>query len=360
MNPSQARTQVRVTLERDGFALDVDVGWDERVAVLFGPSGSGKSTLFDVLLGLAPQANARVRLAGEWLEDHQRSIRLPVEQRGLGWVPQDPTLFPHLSVADNIAFASGRGNARDAESTRAIDALEIGPLLGRNVAALSGGERQRVAIARALAAQPRALLLDEPLAALDVQLRARVLGYLLRVRDEWDIPILYITHDPDEALLIGDVTIVLDGGRVVASGPPREVMWSRAVLPLSESLGLENVIEARAVSGDAPVREVETAAGLRLTLPETVAPGERLRIGLRAQDILLARERPGRISARNAIRAQVVRCVVSEDGDAHVHLDAGEPLVAKITEAAIDGLGLEPGVEVYAIVKAQALRRLTL
>jgi molybdate transport system ATP-binding protein len=215
-----------------------------------------------------------------------------------------------------------------------------------------------VAIARALAAGPRALLLDEPLAALDWPLRARVLPYLLRVRDELDIPIVYITHDPDEAMLVGDIVVVLDRGRVVACGPPREVLWSQAVLPVSEALGLENTIDGRVVENSGAGSTVETRAGLRLVIPVTLPAGESVRLGLRAEDVLLSRDPPGRISARNAFQATVSACEVSGD-DARIHLDAGERLVAKVTPAAVDALELRPGVEVYAIIKAQALRLLT-
>jgi len=195
------------------------------------------------------------------------------------------------------------------------------------------------------------------LAALDRPLRARVLRHLLRVRDELDVPILYITHDPDEAMLVGDIVVVLDSGRVVAQGPPREVLWSHAVLPLSEALGLENTLDAHVIGSEATGNVVETAAGLRLAIPGSLPVGDRVRLGLRAEDVLLSRDAPGRISARNAIVSTVTACQL--DGpDARVHLDAGEPIVAKVTAAAAAALELEPGVEVYAVIKAQALRRL--
>ncbi|MDH3521292.1 MAG: ATP-binding cassette domain-containing protein, partial [Myxococcales bacterium] len=236
---SECATRIAARVARGDFALDVDVGWDARVVVVFGPSGSGKSTLFEVVLGLHAAHRPTVRLGGVWLDDPARGLRTPIESRALGWVPQDPTLFPHLSVERNLRFGLGRAAGRgESMLARAVEVLEIEALRGRCVDALSGGERQRVAIARALASGPRALLMDEPLASLDVPLRARVLPYLLRVRDALDLPILYITHDPDEALLVGEVVVVLDGGRVVATGDPAEVLWSRAVLPLSESLGL--------------------------------------------------------------------------------------------------------------------------
>jgi molybdate transport system ATP-binding protein len=356
---SDATNHVAVRLERPGFTLDVDVAWDERVAVLFGPSGSGKSTLLEVVLGLHPRADARVRIGGHTL-DAPDSARLPIERRGLGWVPQESALFPHLSVEQNVAFGSSRaGSDGPRLLSRALEVLELEALRGRRTGDLSGGERQRVAIARALASGPRALLLDEPLASLDLPLRARVLPYLLRVRDELELPLLYITHDPDEALLVGEVAIVLDGGRVVAQGPAREVLWSRAVLPLSETLGLENVLEARVVEQRGAELRVRTLGGLVLSLPAPaeVPPDTELRLGLRAQDILLAVEPPGRISARNVIPAAVRRVEPADDG-VIVRLDAGDELIAKLTASAATELGLVPGMRVHLVIKAQAIRRL--
>jgi molybdate transport system ATP-binding protein len=326
----------------------------ERVVVIFGPSGSGKSTLFEAVLGLVPGACRRVRLGGVWLDDGESGLRLPVERRGLGWVPQEPTLFPHRTVGDNLRFGAERAAGdREERIARAVEVLELGPLLDRPVDRLSGGERQRVAIGRALASGPRALLLDEPLASLDVALRARVLPYLLRVRDELSLPILHITHDPDEALLMGERVVV----RAVASGPPRDVLWSRAVLPLAEALGVENVFDARGVEGGQGQATVQTAAGLRLVIPAALDPGARVSLGIRAEDVLLSADPPGRVSARNVLDARVVACE-THDGDALVHLDVGDPLIAKITTAAADKLSLRPGARVFALIKAQAIRRL--
>jgi molybdate transport system ATP-binding protein len=355
---SAGATRIRARLRRSGFALDVDAGWSERVAVLFGPSGSGKTLLLETVLGLHRDARAEVELAGEVLEDPARGVRVPVHERRLGWVPQESALFPNLSVEGNLRLALGRAGP-DAERVlrRAVEVLEIGGLLGRPVRGLSGGERQRVALARALASGPRALLLDEPLASLDLPLRARVLPYLLRVRDELGLPMLYITHDPDEALVLGEVAVVLDAGRVVAVGAPREVLWSRAVLPLSEVLGLENVIEARALSSRDGAAEVESAAGLRLVVRGRLEPGERVRLGLRAEELLLAVGEPGRLSARNVFPARIVR-LEPREGDVLVHLDAGETLVARITGSAARSLGLAEGAPVHVVVKAQAIRRL--
>jgi len=354
---SERASRIHCRIDRPDFSLDIDIGWDERVAVVFGPSGAGKSTLFEIVLGLERCANAHVRIGGATFDDPDAGLHLPTEHRDLGWVPQFPTLFPHLNVAENLDFGRTRAAGRDpAARGRAIEVLEIGGLLDRTVDQLSGGEAQRVAIARALASGPRALLLDEPLAALDLPLRARVLPYLMRVRDQLDLPILYITHDPDEAQLIGEIVVVLDGGRVAATGAPRDVLWSRAVLPLSEALGIENVFEG-GVRREHGSPSFVSNAGLRLVLPASLDSDARVRIGLRAEDVVLAADRPGKISARNVLESRVVACD-DRDGDVYVTLDAGEKLVAKVTTAAAAQLALAPGSTVYAIVKAQALRRL--
>jgi molybdate transport system ATP-binding protein len=349
---------VRVQLERGAFRLDADLAWEERVAVVFGPSGSGKSTLFEVLLGLHPRAAHFVRVGGLLLDDAEKKLHRPPERRGLGWVPQDALLLPHLRVRENLRLGAARGGGEGAGALeRVIEVLEIGELLDRRPTELSGGEQQRVAIARAVASGPRALLLDEPLASLDVGLRARALRLLLRLRDELELAILYVTHDPDEALLVGERVIVLDGGSVVATGPPREALWSRAVLPLAERLGIENTYEARVVELSPGTCVAETTRGLRLVLPFSVALGESICVGVRAEDVLLSADPPGRISARNVISARVDRCEAS-GADALVHLDAREPLVAKITTGAAASLGLAPGARVFAVVKAQAIRRI--
>jgi molybdate transport system ATP-binding protein len=348
-----------VHLERRGFSLDVDAAWDERVAVLFGPSGSGKTTLLEAVLGLHRPAHARICLDGSWLDDADRGLRVAAERRGLGWVPQDPTLFPHLSVEQNLRFGLGRAGTDGAGCLeRAVEVLEIAGLRARRVDRLSGGERARVAIARALASGPRALVMDEPLAALDLPLRARVLPYLLRVRDELDLPILYVTHDPDEAQLVGEVVVVLDGGRVVATGPPRETLWSRAVLPLSEALGMENVLVAQVVDAAEDRSSAATTSGLRLVIPAALTLGERVCLGIRAEDVLLAADAPGRISARNVIEARVAACE-GHGGDVLVTLDAGDRLVAKVTRGAAAQLELRPGARVFAVIKAQAIRKLS-
>jgi molybdate transport system ATP-binding protein len=348
---------LEVEFARTGFRLDFRLEWDASSLVLFGPSGSGKTTLLRVALGLEPQARLRLKLAGNWLEDADRGLRVPVHERRLGWVPQSPTLFPDRSVLQNIRFGARQPQA-EVDIARAVDVLELGGRLNARVSELSGGERQRVALARAIASRPRALLMDEPLASLDLGLRGRVLPYLLRVRQELGLPLIHITHDPDEAMLLGDEIAVLNQGRLVAHGEPRETLWSQAVLPLTTQLGVENLIEVEAMDGEGPSPRVRTRDGLELQTPWPVNPGERLRLGVRAEDILIGLDRPGRLSARNVLTGRVDRIAESPDHRL-VYVDvAGLCLVAKLTEGAVRELELEAGTAVYLIIKSQALRRI--
>jgi molybdate transport system ATP-binding protein len=360
---TEPESLVEVELHRKKFRLALRLAWRSESLVLFGASGSGKTTLLRILLGLEPDARAKVCLAGRWLDDPDRGLRTPVHLRHLGWVPQSPTLFPDRNVARNIRFGTKRNKAGEWLS-QVIEVLELRGLLDRSVAELSGGERQRVALARAIARRPQALLLDEPLASLDIGLRARILPYLLRVRDELGLPLVYITHDPDEAILLGDEIAVLDRGHLIAQGTPRETLWSQSVEPLANRFGVENVVEvsstmsaANGPDSDRSTR-VRTRNGLELETPWPLPPGESLSLGIRAEDILIALDPPGRISARNRCPGQVARIDVQSD-HVLVHVDlGGDRLIAKVTAGAVGELSLTPGMPVTLIIKSQALRRI--
>jgi molybdate transport system ATP-binding protein len=361
----EKRSIIDVAFDRGSFHLEVQIETDADSLVLFGPSGSGKTTLLRVLLGFERAAQARVCLAGHWLENSTLRHRIPPHARRLGWVPQTPMLFPDRSVLENIRFGSRTSHSRadndqaiEHAIDHAIDVLELEPHLTAHPNELSGGEQQRVALARAIASRPQALLMDEPLASLDLTLRGRVLPYLLRIREELEVPLVHITHDPDEAILLGDEIAVLDRGRLVARGEPRETLWSRAVLPLTTQLGVENLLE---VENAEPLRSstrVRTAAGLELETPWPVGGAERLRLGVRAEDILIGLDRPGRLSARNVYRGRIEH-IEAVDNDRLLHVDAeGERWVAKLTEGAVRELALDVGTDVYLIIKSQALRRI--
>lgn len=191
-----------VVLPLAHFDLDVSIEFSARTTALYGPSGSGKTSLLEVIAGLRAPIRGDVEIHGQLVNG------MPPRKRRVGYVPQDDALFPHLSVRQNIAYGGTIENA-------VIRVLEIDHLLDRDVKRLSGGERKRVALARALLAKPQVLLLDEPLAGVDAELRARVLEYLVRVRDEFPIPMIYVTHDAAEAEVICEEMVVLERGRVV-------------------------------------------------------------------------------------------------------------------------------------------------
>ena len=212
---------LRLALARFTLAVDVELGG--RVAGIFGPSGAGKTTLLELIAGLRKPAEGTLRLGGRTLTDRATHFALPPEKRRIGYVPQDGALFPHLSVRRNLLYGERRGEgAFQLDEIAAV--LEIAPLLERGIGGLSGGERQRVALGRALLAAPELLLLDEPFAGVDRPLRGRIFPVLTRIRDELKVPMLYVSHEPEEILALCDEALRLDEGRVIAHGAAAEVL----------------------------------------------------------------------------------------------------------------------------------------
>ncbi|HTX65680.1 MAG TPA: ATP-binding cassette domain-containing protein [Opitutaceae bacterium] len=210
-------------LPLSAFALEVDARLEARITGVFGASGAGKTSLLEVIAGLRRPAAGRVALDGRVLLDAGRRFALAPERRRIGYVPQDDALFPHLNVRQNLCYshAAGRpGHPPAITYARVVEVLNLGDLAERRVSSLSGGERQRVAFGRAVLASPRLLLLDEPLDGLDAELQQRVIPYLLTIRDEFGIPMLYVSHNADEIVALCDDVVLLDRGRCTHRGPP--------------------------------------------------------------------------------------------------------------------------------------------
>jgi molybdate transport system ATP-binding protein len=207
----------RISLPLAEFPLSVDVDIENQVTAVFGPSGAGKTSLLDLIAGLRHPKSAFIQLGERVLTDTSARVRVPTRHRQIGYVPQDLALFPHLSVEQNLLYgAKGIRTPGTAFSYEHVtQVLEIQPLTGRRVTNLSGGEKQRVALARALLASPQLLLLDEPLASLDTVLKSKIIPYLARIRDEFHIPMLYVTHDWDEVRTLCTEALIMERGEIV-------------------------------------------------------------------------------------------------------------------------------------------------
>lgn len=352
--------RARFRLDRGGFMLDVDLALPGRgVSALFGPSGSGKTTCLRAIAGLERAPGGYVALGDEVWQDEARGQFVPTHRRALGYVFQEASLFPHLSVRGNLEFGLKRVAAADRrfELGPVAAMLGIGALLERKPASLSGGERQRVAIARALLSSPRLLLMDEPLAALDLKRKQEILPYLERMHDELSIPIIYVSHAPDEVARLADHLVLLDAGRVVASGPLTETL-ARADLPpvFADDTGV--VLETVLAGHEADELSRLAFEGGSLFVGRRGEPvGSRLRCRIHARDVSIALERPQRSSIVNLLPA-VVTATAGTDTPGHVLVQmrmGGTPLLARISERSRRELDIRPGVQVWAQVKAVAL-----
>jgi len=353
----------RFHVDWPGFKLDLDEQLPARgVTALFGHSGSGKTTLLRCIAGLEHTARGRLSFNGEVWQDE--NIWVPTHRRPIGYVFQEASLFPHLHVLGNLRYGQRRSpKPTDRGETRfslehAIELLGIGPLLERKPGSLSGGERQRVAIARALAVNPRLLLMDEPLAALDLKRKQEILPYLERLHDELQIPVFYVSHAPDEVARLADHLVVMDAGRVLASGPLNETL-SRLDLPirLGEEAGV--VLDGQVAERDERwhLLRVE-CCGAALWVRDTGAQiGDHVRVRILARDVSITRQPNTDSSILNTLPARVVS--LADEGHpalALVKLDtAGSAILARVTRRSAAQLGLEPQRAVSIQIKAVAL-----
>ena len=338
------------------------------ITAVMGASGSGKSTLLRALAGLDTAARGRVQLGGTVLQDAASGVRLPPHRRGIGYVFQDARLFAHRSVTGNLryALARARPGADAPDFDEVVAALDLAPLLGRRVGGLSGGERQRVAIARALLANPRLLLLDEPLAALDLKRKAELLPYIRHLPGRFGIPLIYVSHAVEEVAQLADEVLILTAGRVVARGEVDAVLEQPQAEAVSGHFEAGVLLYAR-VLGQAPdyaLTEVDVA-GQRLSLPHIeAAPGAQVRLRVRARDVAIALQRVEGVSIRNQLQATVLR-IDAEPASAYAELllalgisgASGPHLRARITREAVAVLGLVVGQPVWALVKGVSFDR---
>jgi molybdate transport system ATP-binding protein len=329
--------RLQIDLARNSFNLKVDVRLPAQgISVMYGPSGSGKTTLLRCVAGLEAQAHGLVQVGSDVWQDDGAGIHTPTFQRPLGFVFQEASLFAHLDVAANLAYGLKRSDARHKESVlqEAVDLLGIGDLLKRRTDQLSGGERQRVAIARALATQPKLLLLDEPLAALDIARKQDILPWLEKLRDELKIPMLYVTHALDEVVRLADTLVVMEAGQIRQVGSVTEVLSN---------------IELPVVTGDSHSALWIRDTGLQV--------GESVRLRVLARDVSVTLKEAQRTSIQNHL-ACVVEAIHPDTHPSQLllRLRCGEVLLlARITARGAHDLGLQVGMPAWAQVKSVAL-----
>jgi molybdate transport system ATP-binding protein len=347
------------------FELDVHFRTGRGLTALFGRSGSGKTSIVNAIAGLLRPERGRIVVDGSVLVDTERGVRTPAHRRRVGYVFQEGRLFPHLSVRQNLLF--GRWFAADSASSSRLDdvveLLGIGPLLDRRPGRLSGGEKQRVAIGRALLARPLLLLMDEPLASLDMRRKDEILPYLERLRDHSSVPIVYVSHSVAEVTRLATTIVLISDGQVRAVGPVQDVMGRADLYPLAGRFEAGAVLAVRIAAHDARWRLTDLIGAFgKLVVTRLDAPvGTALRVRIRARDVILAVAPPTGISALNVLAAQVEKLVPIEDDVLDVQLRVGgERLLARVTRRSGEQLGLQPGREVFAVIKTVAIDRRTL
>jgi len=330
-----------------------------RLTALFGRSGAGKTSLVNIIAGLTRPRRGRVVVDGAVLVDTAAGVFVPAHRRRVGYVFQEGRLFPHLSVAGNLAYGAWFTPRRERRAAREeiIALLGLERLLAARPHELSGGERQRVAVGRALMASPRLLLMDEPLASLDDERKREILPYIERLRDEVGVPIVLVSHSVGEVARLAATVVLIAEGRILAAGPPAEVLGH--VDRTTADVGPTAVVEATvaAIEPDGLAR-LETAAGPLLMPADGLVAGQRIRIAIDAADVMVADRVPAGLSALNVLPATIAAIDPPKGAAQTVRLDcSGVAVAARITRRSVAALGLAPGKPVQAVIKGVALFR---
>jgi len=355
----EVRIRKRFPHPEGSFHLNIHFRALAGFTILFGASGAGKTTVLDCIAGLTDPDDGRIAIGGEDLYDSEKKRNVAAWKRNVGYVHQELALFPHLTAEENIAYGLRKLSAaeRNDRSCEMLEAFRIEHLRYRRPAQISGGERQRVALARALVTEPRALLLDEPLSALDRPTKSSLVDDLRKWNQNHRVPILFVTHNGEEVLALGDEVIMLDGGKIVAQGLPHEVMRAPRLETVANLAGFENIFDAVVALHEA--RGTMTCH-LRSGAVELEAPlvraevGSLLRVGIQAGDLLLATEEPRGLSARNVLPGTIRRLTQRDVVIAAIVECGGTEFEVHLTLAALDVLQLRPGKAVWVVVKTHS------
>jgi molybdate transport system ATP-binding protein len=356
----EVRIRKRFPNPEGSFNLNVHFRALAGFTIVFGASGAGKTTLLDCIAGLTEPDEGRIAVGGEDFYDSEKKRNVAAWKRRIGYVHQDLALFPHLTAEENVEYGLSALNAteRRTRSREMLQAFRIEHLRDRRPAQISGGERQRVALARALVTEPRALLLDEPLAALDRPTKSLIVGDLRRWNQNHRVPILFVTHNGEEVFALGDEVIMLDAGRIVAQGRPHEVMRAPRLETVAHLSGFENIFDTTVLAlhesrGTMTCRLEKGEVDLETPLVRAEV-GSRLRVGVRAGDLLLATVEPHGLSARNILPG-TIRRLIQKDVIVSAMVDCGgAEFEVHVTLAARDALQLGPGKSVWVVVKTHS------
>ncbi|RMF60680.1 MAG: molybdenum ABC transporter ATP-binding protein [Calditrichaeota bacterium] len=353
--------KLRLVKTFPNFKLDLDLHLRPAFTALFGPSGSGKTTTLNLIAGLTRPDEGEVTLNERVLFSSDREIDLPPRQRAIGYIFQEGRLFPHLSVRKNLEFGyrNVAASQRKFELEEVAELTGIGRLLDRMPMGLSGGERQRVALARALLASPDYLLLDEPLAALDLQTRLAFLQFLRQLHEKLALPMLYVSHDLSSVLNFAEDVVLLQSGRCLGYAPPHILLDKMAAPPLISRADIANVFEAQVLRTEAEkgVTRIQ-ASGLEFVLPRIDSrAGSKLLLNIPASEIIIALERPANLSASNVVPGRV-REIRRLGERILLEVDAGMNFTVEIVPATVTRLQLAPGRQVFLIIKASSFRKL--
>jgi molybdate transport system ATP-binding protein len=354
---------IHVRKRREQFTLDVHIEVPTPGTIaLFGRSGCGKSTLVNAIAGLLAPDRARISLDDVVFDDTNARIHVPVERRRIGYVFQDSRLFPHMHVEANLRYGERRARAvpHFVQFDQVVELLGLAQLLTRYPHQLSGGERQRVALGRALLSQPRLMLLDEPLAALDAPRREEVLPYLERLRDEFAIPMVYVSHRFEEVLRLATHVVVMEQGSVATQGSLEEVSRHPSLRAIVGDEAIGAVVTGSVVSCDAAtgLASIAIGAGILQTHLPTAIPGAVVRVHLPARDIILAAHPVEGLSVRNMLAGTIVRIEDEDRQTELVEVDIGNGAIvlARVTRAASTALNLKAAMPVWVLVKSVSVR----
>ena len=356
---------VNITKAFGSFRLETQFEVEEgSITAIFGKSGAGKTSTINAIAGLTRPDVGVIQIGNTTLFDQNLRINLPIYKRQIGYVFQDDRLFPHMTVRNNLNY--GTPKTRDVTNslnlTDITGLLELAPLLERRPRTLSGGEKQRVAIGRALLSNPKLLLMDEPLASIDVQHRFEILPFIQRVREKTGITIIYVTHALEEVIFIADQIILLSEGQVTAQGTVEEIMSRLDLHPMTSRFDAGAVISATYSGYDREfdLGELSFDGGTLRIAGLNAEIGIHLRAHIRARDVSLMLDKPKDTSVLNVFKGELIE-IRHEDGpQLDLLINIGTPLIARITRKSLNDLNLGIGSKVYAMIKAVAIDRKTL